>query len=538
MTHHPTRWAFVLAVTSCLFPVLALAQTPTYDTGLPASPGGISSGLGATPGSGTNALGPPPGGGASVLSGAQQGGIVLGGRPGASVPRVPTSISEPGMGSGPNADQRGVAAPLPQPTQPASVFASLEPTDVTILGPPDGMTLDQAIDHAVRENLDLRAKFYEIPQAQADVLNASLRANPIFYGDGQLIPYGQYTRARPGGQTQYDVNVTYPFDVSQKRKARIQYAARAKRVIEAMYQDAVRTRIDDVYGSYVDVLASMQTVIYMEKSVKVLTELYNVTKLLKDKDQITRADLSRVEIQLQQAEIGLIDAKEQRRIKSRILGTFLNLPPGDAENLQLRGSLDDRAPVPPPLEELIPMALEVRPDVAAFRLGIQSAEANVRLQMANRFSDVYVLYQPYTFQNNQPFGLKSPMSWALGVTVPIPIYNRNQGGILRAKLNVTQSQIEMSTQERQAITDVQNARKEYEVTRRMVNELKTKLIPNALQVRNDTLKLFLGGEVNAISYINAQREFNDLAKQYLDTVVRHRKSMLTLNTMVGQRILP
>src|SRR4029077_15119242 len=96
----------------------------------------------------------------------------------------------------------------------------------------------------------------------------------------------------------------------------------------------------------------------------------------------------------------------------------------------------------PPTDELIQIAQAFRPDIAAFRLGVKSAEANVRLQLANRFTDVYVLYQPYTLQDNSPYGLKSPTSWALGVTVPLPVYNRNQGGIARAKMNVTQSQIE------------------------------------------------------------------------------------------------
>ena len=50
--------------------------------------------------------------------------------------------------------------------------------------------------------------------AQADVLTASLRQNPIFYADGQLLPYGHYSFARPGGPQQYDVNVTIPLDVS------------------------------------------------------------------------------------------------------------------------------------------------------------------------------------------------------------------------------------------------------------------------------------------------------------------------------------
>ena len=84
-------------------------------------------------------------------------------------------------------------------TIPAAGSLAVPPTEENP-GPPEGLTLDQAIDHLIKNNLDLRSKFYEIPQAKADILTASLRANPVFYADAQLVPYGQYTRSRPGGQ--------------------------------------------------------------------------------------------------------------------------------------------------------------------------------------------------------------------------------------------------------------------------------------------------------------------------------------------------
>ena len=85
-------------------------------------------------------------------------------------------------------------------------------------GPPGGLALDQAIERLVHENLALRARSLELPQAEADILTASLRANPLLYADSQLIPYGSYSRERPGGPIQYDVNITYPIDVTHKRR--------------------------------------------------------------------------------------------------------------------------------------------------------------------------------------------------------------------------------------------------------------------------------------------------------------------------------
>ena len=101
----------------------------------------------------------------------------------------------------------------------------------------------------------ISAQFHEIPKARADILTASLRANPIFYADSQLIPYGDFSKERPGGPVQYDINISHPLDVSHKRRARTAVASQAGRVIEAQYQDAVRQQIDSLYDTYVGVLA-------------------------------------------------------------------------------------------------------------------------------------------------------------------------------------------------------------------------------------------------------------------------------------------
>src|SRR4029079_15855039 len=134
-----------------------------------------------------------------------------------------------------------ITTPRVPPITAQPIYGTLSlPGQVDEEGPADGLTLDTPIDRMLKENLDLRSKFFEIPQAQADILSAGLRANPIFYADGQLVPYGQYTRDRPGGQQQYDINISYPFDLSHKRKARIVAATSARRVLEAQFQDAVR----------------------------------------------------------------------------------------------------------------------------------------------------------------------------------------------------------------------------------------------------------------------------------------------------------
>jgi cobalt-zinc-cadmium efflux system outer membrane protein len=315
-------------------------------------------------------------------------------------------------------------------------------------------------------------------------------------------------------------------------------AGRALKVQEAQFQDAIRLAIQNLYTTYVDVLAARQTVTYAQVSVKGLDEVLKATETLYRQDKAVSADVDQAKSDREIAVVGLLDAEESLRQKKRTLAEQLNLPPDAADRLEVRGTLQDFAPPPPGDDELIRIALDYRPDVAAYRLGILVALANLELQRANRFQDAYLLYQPYTYQNNAPYGKQSGTSWAVGITLPFPIFNRNQGNIERARLNVSQSQIERSYVERRAITEVEQAVNEYRVSGQIVRRIRDQIEPPLKRSRNDRYRLFVEGEATVFDYMTAQRKYNDMAKAYLDSAARHRRSMLTLDTVVGQRILP
>jgi len=285
-------------------------------------------------------------------------------------------------------------------------------------------------------------------------------------------------------------------------------------------------------------LNARQTLRYARTSVTGLQDLLDQTQKLFKGGQATQLELDRVENQVRVARLGLIDAEAGNRKAKLDLGSFMNLSIAEGTKMEIRGNVQVEAPPVPPVEELRRIALEERPDIVAFRLGVSRSYADVRLARANAYSDVYLLWQPYTFQDNSPYGVKSATSWALGVTVPLPIYNRNQGGILRAKMNVDQSRMQLADVERQTLIDIEEAIQEYEVSRRLFEELKNQVIPDAQEILNDTIKLRVAGSVSIIDVINARLDYNDKVKQYLDTAIRYRRSMLSINTVVGKKIMP
>ena len=487
----------------------------------------------------------PPGGaprerlapGAPAPADRGQGEAIIGGRPGSMRPRVPIRTRPQGPSR---------VAPSLQPTEPEVVTEAIAaPSSWSILfevedqGAPDGLSLDAAIQTLVRDSISLRARALEIPQAQADVLTAGMHANPIVYFDKQLIPYRPYNAVtNPGGPAQYDLNVAYPLDLSGKRNARVEVACAAGRVVEALYQDAVRLELDRLGDAYVNALAARLAV----RSIKYgLIRMDEVRKLADAHpgDPRDAAALQRqLTIQRQSLTLALIDAESTWSSSRRTLALLLNLPDTAAATLDLHGTIKDAAPAPPPLEQLTAMATTSRPDLAAYRLGLSRAQADVRLTRANRLPDVFALYQPFTYQDNYQPGARNSNSWAVGATVTVPIFDRNQGNIRRAEVNVTQSQLEMQAVERRVIHEVATAYEEYMATREGLAHIEQEMLPEIERSHAESLKRFNDGSLDAGTYFSVRRDLDDLGRQYRDLLVRHRRSMLDINTAVGTRVLP
>jgi cobalt-zinc-cadmium efflux system outer membrane protein len=533
------RWCLSVSlaglVMAAALSATAWAQAPTIE-----QTGQMQSGIGsAMPGTNQSLLGPSPGAG-GALPGIQPGrDEMLLGRLGPSVPRVPTSVTMPGgVYQGPPTG-RGIAAPQPLPAPRPQFYGRFEmPSGPQDDGPRHGLTIEQVMDQYVHENLDLRVQYLEIPQARADVLTASLRANPIFYADSQLIPYGSFSTRRPSGPTQYDVNISHPIDFSHKRQARTIYAEVVLRSMENQYQDAVRLGLNNVYMAYVDVLAARQTVRYTRVTVEGLDKVLSATEAMLRRSTMTSANVDQARSERDIAAISLLDAEENLRQKNRILAELLNIPPDQAAELPIRGTIEDAGPPPPAEHELIQIALSCRPDVAAYRLGVEVAQAGLKLALANRFADAYLLYQPFTYQNNSPYGKDGLPSWAIGVTIPLPVYNRNQGNIERARINVYQSQVQVAGIERKVIGQIQQAVNEYRASALIVKQIRAQVDPALKRAVKARARLFEEGEETVFAFFDAQRRYNDHVKAYLDSAVRHRKAMLQLNTAVGYRILP
>jgi cobalt-zinc-cadmium efflux system outer membrane protein len=384
------------------------------------------------------------------------------------------------------------------------------------------LTLDQAVYFLERENLTLAALRMEGPQARADVLTAGQRPNSfLFVVGGKDGP----VRLRP-------------LDVPPKRWARALIARLAARVTEAQYRDAVRTQTANLYTAYVGAQEAQLEARFARAYLTGLERLTEVTKQLVERGQGGNIDLGRMAAVQDRAAATATEAEVALGKARLTLADLLNVPDAGAERLEVREETEEREPALPALGELTRLALSHRPDLRAYRVGFRRAQAEWLRAWVERWPDLYLLSQPNRPGRPDGGAGADAVPRASGLVVSLPDSGHDRGRVARARINVAKSGIELARAERQVVLEVRQAHLEYEQSLAIRRRLKEDVLPSARQVRDDALRLFQGGEVDARAYLGAQSEYNEVVHQSLKAAIRHRRGALALNTAVGSRVVP
>lgn len=429
----------------------------------------------------------------------------------------------PGEGASPPSEGSFLDGPLEVPAE------DVEPAHALSLG--------AARERLLAVNSDLAAKYQDIPKARAEVLSAGMFNNPLLFVNISNIPYGHFSPQRPGS-TSYDLTLIQPLDVNGKRGYRIRVAQEAKSVLEAQYQDAIRLKVDRLDEAFIDVLEARQALRSLRGGLAHLNELERTSRGFVERGLHPAAELDALALARANAEVAIPRAEAALLQVRRELALLLGISAEQARCLEAAGSLHDRAPLPPCLEELIRLALQTRPDLAAYHLGMDRAQADLRRENAEAVDDLFLFYTPFNAFDYSPVGQKSVVGWGIGVLFSLPFFDRNQGEIARARVNVTQTRLELQGLERRIINEVQYAATEYAVSRATVEQYEREMLGGARLLRDEQARRFAEGQATLESVLEAQKEYEEIVREYLEALVYHRRSMLRLNTAVGQGILP
>jgi outer membrane protein, heavy metal efflux system len=384
-------------------------------------------------------------------------------------------------------------------------------------------------------NPTLKADALNVDEMRAEEITSFLRPNPQFTlsQDGtQIAPHnGVWTPFRGTYETP---NFSYLHERDHKRELRLQSAQEATKVAASQHQDLIRTLEFNLRTAFVDTLQAKAIVDLAKADLEYYDHIIQISRDRFNAGDIARIDLDRTELQRVQYE-------------SEIQTAMVNLRTAKIQLLQL---LNDRTPVEQfdvtgpfdfadslkPLDDFRQVALDARPDLRAALESIQQSEVNHKLAVANGSTDpTFGAWYTHNSSNNNPDGIDT---LGLSVTVPLRIFDRNQGEKKRTLIDIDKSRQASDAAKAQVFSDVDSAYAQIESNIALLKPYKAKYKDQSTRVRDTVTYSYEHGGASLIDMLQAQSDYRQLQLNYLQLIGSYLNAAGQLNLAVGREVIP
>jgi outer membrane protein, heavy metal efflux system len=395
------------------------------------------------------------------------------------------------------------------------------------------VTIDVAIREALESNLSLLAEKYNISVADARIIQARLKPNPVLsLGlDYQNVFRQDWSLNGNQGPPEWNARVDYLIERGGKRERRVEVAEGAKAVAQLQLLNTTRQLVFDVQSAFVDVQAAKESVALARANLASLEAIVKVNT-----DRVNAGDLARVDlVRSRVAAIQFKTALAAAELKLRTAKTKLQLLIGQravSDSFDVSGEIrrDDKIMQ---LTELHADAARLRPDLLALRRDEARSQADIRLQLAQGKID-FTVGTEYHHQ----FDLVHASAFGFFFSVPIPVFNRNQGEIERARQEDRQIGARIRAAEASIDSEVETAYQQFSSSRDLLADIEKNMLNEARDVRQITEYSYRRGEASLLELLDAQRAFNDAMQTYNDARADFARSLYLLDSASGRGINP
>ncbi|HET6181870.1 MAG TPA: TolC family protein [Candidatus Sulfotelmatobacter sp.] len=400
---------------------------------------------------------------------------------------------------------------------------------------PQLWTWENVKDRFHLNNTTLLAGKLNIDELKAEEITAHLRPNPDFTlsADGTQITPSNGTW-RPFAGTFVSPGISYLFERRNKRGLRFESAQQGTAIGVAQQSDSERNLLFNLRSAFVGILQAKAVLRLAQDNLDYYDKILKVSRDRFQAGDIAHIDLDRLELQRLQYESDLQTARVNLR----------------TTKINLLALLDDRRPVDSfdvdgPFdfsEELLSLdnyrkdALDARPDLRAAVLQVKQAETNYQLAEANGSADPTIgLWFTHNGSFNNPDALNT---LGASVSIPLRVFDRNQGEKLRANIDVKRDEKLHQGVETQVYSDVDSAYAVLNSNLNLLKPYKQKYLAQAVSVRDTILFSYQHGGASLLDFLNAESEYRTVELSYANLIGSYLTAAAQMNLAVGREVIP
>jgi len=413
-------------------------------------------------------------------------------------------------------------------------FAMLGKTEHAAAQAPDTLqlSLPEAEKLFVQHNYQLIAQHYQTEQARAEIITARLFDNPELSLETQL--YNPDTKrffetSRANGQ--YQGAVSQLIKLAGKRNKNIRLATAGAELAEYQYFDLMRTLRYNLRSNFYKTYFAQQNAKLYQQQISSLQQLLSASAQQLKLGNIAMKDLIRIkslvyglQSEYNNLENDIEDMQTDLKLMTSIKPeTSLQLvaDPSAAENYQL----SKQAYV-----NLLDSARSNRADLKLIRSGITYAENNLKVQQANAVPDIQVSLV-YDLKSSYPENYTG-----LGLYVPLPLFNRNQGEIKKAKIAVDAGKAQLAQQEAILENEVSNSYKTALRTENLYQGLDKDFSADFDKLIGEVIKNFRNRNISLIEFMDFYDSYKQSTLQMNDLKYQRMNAKEEINYVTGSTI--
>ena len=397
------------------------------------------------------------------------------------------------------------------------------------------LTWEQVRARFEQSNPTLLADKLNVDESRAQEITAFLRPNPTFTlsADGtQIAPDKGIWR--PFAGTFESPSISYLHERQHKRELRLESAKKATLIAESSHANLQRTLLFNLRGAFVATLQAKAVLQLAKDNLAYYDHVLEISRTRFDAGDIAQIDLDRLELQRIQYESDLQAAEENLENAKIQLLTLLN-DRTPIDQFDVTGPFDFNDQLMP-RDEFRKIALDTRPDLKAAVEAIDKAQADHKLAIANGSTDpTFGAWYTHNSSNNNPFGINT-----LGVSVSLPlrIFDRNQGEKLRTQLDITRNERLRDAAEATVLSDVDSSYATLESDLILLRPYKAKYLQQSVRVRDTIFFSYQHGGASLLDFLNVQAEYRIVQRAYVNLVGSYLSAASQLNLAVGREVIP
>jgi cobalt-zinc-cadmium efflux system outer membrane protein len=395
---------------------------------------------------------------------------------------------------------------------------------------PVRITIEQAIQLALQHNHNMLAARTTILQSQAQEITANLRPNPTLFSDWEYLPLAKPSNGFASylhDSTEADLGASYLIERGGKRSIRTQAAKDSTAVTRSQVTDNERGLTFQVASLFVNVQLAESTIDFAQQDLKSFQDTVDISQAQFAAGGMSESDNLKIKLQLLQFQTDLEQAQLAKLQGLSDLRQTLGYESVPAD-YDIVGPFNYQA-LPLSLQALQLKAMQSRPDLRAAVESITAANSEYGLAKADGKQDVTVSAN-YSHVN----GINATTFY---VSVPLPLFNRNQGEIARTHYAITQAEEQQKAVAGQVMTDVRDAYERFESNDRVVQLYLSGNLDTSQRIRDISEYAYRRGATSLLDFLDAERSYRATQLAYRQALAAYLLSLEQVRQAVGDRTL-